>query len=223
MPTKYTPIWLPDKLTHAGNRWFSFSPKAGRDTALANLLHFERSIQLDWSPNVESFCEYPKEIERWVDSVHVRARLHFWVQTKDGAERFERLAYDKPERTVEEIRADEACRRWCADEGHQFSCVKQQEVRADLQFLANARYLRGFYDERTYVSRRADVAAASLMAINHCEQFGPTKFQHLFEKISGRISAASARLGIIDLLREGRLTAQLSKLPFDSGTFLKAK
>jgi hypothetical protein len=220
MTSGYKPIWRPDKPSYGGHRWFPFSPTLLREVAFPNQLHFERWIDLEWTPEIKAFCEQPLAISAWVDGVFVSTRFHFWIRLIDGTEHFEQVCYDNRPKRPTTDRAQRACTRWCEANRHNFEIVKLSKIRENGRLLANRRFILGFYDQRTYEQRLKIVHAAQPIILQIVAEHRPVRVHHLLKLARARCGQDDARLAFFDLLRNRTLITDLETKPFDGDSYI---
>lgn len=119
------PVKLP-RGTHYGNNYFSvYSKKLKRIANFFSNIEYYNFLSLEMNPDVENFCEQPREIEIYVDGETKKAVLDMWVLYKDGTEEFQEVKYESELTGSDQksLRSQEQIKRemlWCKEHNYNF-------------------------------------------------------------------------------------------------------
>ena len=142
------PIDMPRGTHYGNNYWIFRSRKLGRRVSAFSNLEYENLITLEMNPEVEYYCEQPREIHLFEDGIEKKSIPDAWVIYKNGKEDFQEVKYsseldpdsEKSARNLEQIRRE---RKWCEENGFGFQLRTENEIHAGEYYLRNLIFLYG--------------------------------------------------------------------------------
>lgn len=209
------PIWTPGKPSHYGERHFRFSPKLGRRVATSSKLEYERSLLLEYDPDVESFCEQPVEAVAEINGRICRSRLDFGVINRAGGFRYEEVKY-RADLAKPDARANRQLaiqRAWCLENGYEHRLVTDSEIWRIPTLINSLRTLLQEFTEQTYGLLQAASKHSAHVLLQVCRWPG----MPLIELLNGCPTASPRglyRLAVLDLIRTRKLDALLETQRF---------
>ena len=142
------PIDMPRGTHYGNNYWIFRSRKLGRRVFAFSNLEYENLITLEMNPEVDFYCEQPREIHLFEDGIEKKSIPDAWVLYKNGKEVFQEVKYsseldpdnEKSARNLEQIRRE---RKWCEENGFGFQLRTENEIHAGEYYLRNLIFLYG--------------------------------------------------------------------------------
>lgn len=200
----FTPIIKSRTGRYGNNHWIVFSPKLGRDVNLLSDLELDHWVFVETNPNVETFCEQPREISSEINGEEISSIPDMWVKFKDGLETYIEVKYDK-ELNDEEVKMQiEVQETWCKQNnvGHQ--------VKTDAELRSNPIHLENLKEIIPYVHNSNTPVETDKYKIIECiRKNGKKSINEIVESLNfplPRIYEA-----IFCMIYSGEITADIDK------------